>query len=52
MMYENVTGNICLIDLEVMRPFPAAFDLAYHFATYETIAAVSFFFEIKLFYVT
>jgi len=41
MMYENVTGNICLIDLEVMRPFPAAFDLAYHFATYETIAADS-----------
>ena len=34
-------GKICIVDLEFMRPFPAAYELAYHFATYESIAVVS-----------
>lgn len=30
-----------MIDVEIMRPFPAAFDLAFHFTTYHSVLVVS-----------
>ena len=39
-MYCKVTGKLSMIDLELMRPFPVSFDLAYHFLSYESISVV------------
>ena len=39
-MYCEQSGVLTMIDVELMRPYPAAFDLAFHFQTYESILVV------------
>ena len=34
-MYCEATGELTMIDFELMHPFPVAFDFAYHFIFYE-----------------
>jgi len=36
-VYCDETGKLTLFDLQIMRPFPVGYDLAFHFATYESV---------------
>ena len=41
-MFCKDSNKLSVIDFEVTRPFPVAYDLANHFSTYASLLVVSF----------